>query len=165
MTKQKIFHFQLISLLFFSFFSFGLYANATLSELRVNYEVQPLGIDVETPRFSWQMHSDDDQRGLQQVAYQIVVQNEQNETVWDTKQVASGISLGIPYKGKALSATTRYTWTVTVWTNTDQKASSASWFETGLMNPDPNLAAWDGADWIGGSDEDMILAQSLFFCF
>lgn len=165
MTKRKTFHFQLISSLIFIFLSFGVYAHATLTELRVNYEVQPLGIDIETPRFSWQMQSDDDQRGLQQVAYQIVVQNEQNETVWDTKQVASGISLGIPYKGKALAATTRYTWTVTVWTNTDQKINSSSWFETGLMNPDPNLAAWDGANWIGENDKDMILHSHYFSVF
>ncbi len=31
---------------------------------------------------------------------------------------------------------------------------ASSWFETGLMNP--SQTAWDGAEWIGGSNKDLV---------
>lgn len=160
--KTTFFFFLLLTL---SLFSTSSMAQTELKALRVNYEVQPIGIDAKTPLFSWQLHNDDDQRGLQQIAYQIIVKNEKQETVWDTKQIASGTALAIPYEGKPLAATTRYNWTVNVLTNIGQYFSQSSWFETGLMNSDPNLSAWDGATWIGGDDEDMILHSHYFSVF
>ncbi len=144
----------LISALLISLTTF---AKTSLEELQVDYQTTPLGIDISTPHFSWRMASDVSTRGLFQEAYQIMVRDESDQVVWATDKVESGLSLSIPYAGKSLEATTRYTWTVTVWTNTGEKASASSWFETGLMNPDPNLSAWDGATWIGGGDEDMVL--------
>jgi alpha-L-rhamnosidase len=44
-----------------------------------------------------------------------------------------------------------------VWNRGGASSSASSWFETGLMNPDPGLAAWGGATWIGGGDEDLVL--------
>lgn len=150
-TNQVLF----IGLLFLSFGT-SAFAKTSLGELQVNYQAMPLGIDVKTPYFSWQMTNDEAVRGLQQAAYQIVVKDENNQLVWDSKKITSGKSLGIPYLGESLEATTRYTWTLTAWTNTQEEISAKSWFETGLMNPNPNLAAWDGANWIGGGEEDLV---------
>jgi alpha-L-rhamnosidase len=133
------------------------FAKLSLSDLQTDYQTTPLGIDVEKPRFSWQMSGETSDYGVYQTAYQIVVTNEDGKNVWTSEKINSGTSLGILYAGAALEATTRYTWTVTVWTNQDEKLTASSWFETGLMNPDPNLSAWDGATWIGGDDEDMVL--------
>ncbi|TCN25397.1 family 78 glycoside hydrolase catalytic domain [Mesobacillus foraminis] len=134
-----------------------------VTNLMVDHTSTPLGIDVEKPSFSWQM--DSDRRGASQTAYQVVVKDSKNKVVWDTKKVQSDVSVGIRYAGKDLKATTRYNWTVTVWDESNKKASSTSWFETGLMNPDPNLSGWDGASWIGGDDEDLVLYSQYLSVF
>jgi alpha-L-rhamnosidase len=147
-------------------FSFCRIANATLLDnLMVEYTQTPLGIDVKNPRFSWQMTAPAGERQYLQTAYQIVVKDPQGAVVWDTRKVADGASLGIIYTGITLSATTRYTWTVTVWDQTGAAASASSWFETGLMNPDPGLSAWDGAQWIGGGPEDLVLQSHFLSVF
>lgn len=130
-------------------------ANIALNQLQVNYQATPLGIDTPIPQFSWQMKALDAKRGYSQTAYQIVVSNAKNQVVWDTKKVNSALSHGIEYAGSGLQPTTRYQWKLTVWDNTGKPTTTNSWFETGLMNP--SIAAWSGANWIGGSDDDMVL--------
>lgn len=130
-------------------------ALSSIGNLMVEYSTTPMGIDVAAPRFSWQMISPEGQRGFLQRAYQVEVRNSSGEVVWDSKKVERGVSIGIRYAGSPLEATTRYNWTVTVWDQNGDAASDKSWFETGLMNPDQS--AWDGAQWIGGSAEDMVL--------
>lgn len=99
---------QLLSPSFFTLFlmllcsfqvSFG---QAEPSMLQVEYEANPLGIDVHQPRFSWQMQAADAQRGQRQSAYQIVVTDEAGKTVWDSQKVNSDVSLAIEYAGSAL---------------------------------------------------------------
>ena len=128
-----------------------------IHNLQVEYAQTPLGIDVKGPRFSWQMTGSEGERNLNQAAYQIVVKDMKSNLVWDTKKVSDNKSLGIVYAGSAIKATTRYNWTVTVWDQKGASSSGSSWFETGLMNPDPALSAWDGATWIGGSNDDLVL--------
>jgi alpha-L-rhamnosidase len=135
----------------------GATSPAEPTHLRVEYSATPLGIDVEAPRFSWQMRAPEGRRGYSQSAYQIVVADPDGVPVWDTGKVASDVSLAIPYGGPALQPATRYAWSVTVWDQDGATAFGASWFETGLMNPDPDLGAWDGATWIGGGDDDLVL--------
>ena len=130
-------------------------ANISIQNLRVDYQTQPLGIDITNPHFSWEMRALDAQRGYAQKAYQIVVTDPNNQVVWDSKKVNSDISHGIEYVGTPLKATTRYVWKVTVWDNFNKENSANSWFETGLMNP--NISAWSGAKWIGGGDDDLVL--------
>jgi alpha-L-rhamnosidase len=140
-----------------------LFANFTLQNLKTNYQTTPLGTDLTTPQFSWQMQASDNKRGYKQVAYQIVVTDEQAKTVWNTQKVTSDIAHAIQYAGEALKPTTRYTWKLTVWDNFGSMASASSWFETGFLNP--KIDAWSGADWIGGGDEDLVFHspyQSIF---
>lgn len=124
-----------------------------ISTLKVEYQQTPIGIDEYKPRFSWQMQSENNQRQLAQVAYRILVENENGVKVWDSKKVKTNSSLNIEYAGEKLEPSTRYSWTVYVWDNKSNKISNSSWFETGLMNPD--ISAWDGAKWIGGNDQDI----------
>ena len=44
-----------------------------------------------------------------------------------------------------------------MWTQAGVTATATSWFETGLMDPAPGLAAWGGAKWIGGGADDLVL--------
>ena len=128
-----------------------------IDNLQVEYSTTSIGIDVATPRFSWQMKAPAGKIGYEQTKYQIEVKNAKGGVVWNTGKVTGGESLGIAYAGSPLVAATRYNWTVTVWDQTNAGASANSWFETGLMNPDPKLSAWDGATWVGGGDEDLVL--------
>jgi len=130
-------------------------AQTKIQGLMVESETSPLGIDVSKPRFSWQLAST--KRGVSQTAYRIEVTDSAKKTVWDSGKVASGESLNIQYVGGELKPVTRYQWKVTVWDQNGKQLSNSSFFETGLMDPDPNLSAWDGANWIGGSDNDLVL--------
>lgn len=129
----------------------------SIINLRVEYLKEPLGIDVKIPRFCWQMVAPIGKRCYVQTAYKIVVKASKGNVAWDTTKVKSDRSLNILYAGSVLEKTTRYNFKVTVWDQDEVSASESSWFETGLMNANPNLSGWDGASWIDGSDEDMVL--------
>ncbi len=123
--------------------------------LKTEYAETPLGIDVEKPRFSWQMQSGE--QGARQAAYRIVVTDDSRQTVWDSGKVGSTASLNIGYEGALLKPSTRYTWQVTVWDGKKKQHTSASWFETGLMSRDGAYEGWSGARWIGGGTDDLVL--------
>ena len=132
---------------------FAVFAQTTIEKLQVEYQSTPLGIDIEIPRFSWQMVTGDNNREAFQTAYQIQVTNEKGVLVWDSGKVESDSSLGIRYAGEKLRPTTKYDYLIKVWNQDSTAITNSSWFETGLLNP--NISAWSGAQWIGGSDEDL----------
>lgn len=149
-----------ICLLFFILINSLSSAAATsfrLKKLQVEYATTPLGIDVEKPRFSWQMDGGTDERGLAQTARQIIVTDEAGTQVWDSHKITDDKSLNIEYAGLSLRAATRYLWTVRVWDNKNREVSASSWFETGLMSSDRAYQGWSDAKWIGGGDDDRML--------
>jgi len=125
-----------------------------INNLTIEYTTTPLGIDVQAPRFAWQMQAPDGERGYYQTAYQIEVTSPAGEKVWDSGKVNENTALAVIYQGSELQASSRYNWTVTVWDQNNKEHSASSWFETGLMNTD--ISAWDGAQWIGGGDDDLV---------
>lgn len=122
-------------------------AQVSLTKLQVEYQEQPLGMDENKPRFSWQMQSNSASRGDKQSAYRIRVKDEKQNLVWDSQKVKSDISIGISYAGKTLAARQKYTWQVQVWDQKNQLVSANSSFETGLLN-----SGWNDAQWIGSND-------------
>lgn len=133
------------------------HAALALQNLTVEYRATPLGIDAARPRFAWQWSSSPQERGIVQAAYRLVVRDPRGRAVWDSGRVASPSSDNIRYAGATLSPATRYSWTVTAWDRSGRSASASSWFETGLMDASPDSPAWSGAQWIGGSSEDLPL--------
>lgn len=129
----------------------------SIKKLKVEYAEMPLGIDVEKPRFSWQMVVPDTERGYSQKAYQIIVTDEKGSLVWDSGKVSSDLSLNIEYAGAPLQPATCYFWTVNVWNQRGEQSSETSWFETGLMSKTSPYEGWSGAKWIGGGDKDRML--------
>lgn len=135
-------------------FSLTLFAGCTkitqINNLQTEYQVNPLGIDVAQPRFSWQMQSEE--YGARQTAYRVVVAVSQDDLndghyLFDTDKVESDISVGIEYKGETLAPQTRYFWKVMVWNEKNEMSEShPAWFETGLMG-----SGWDDAEWIGSA--------------
>lgn len=143
-----------LSLLFLGSNAHALTANnIIIKNLKTEYTVTPLGIDVLKPRFSWQMEAKS--AGAAQKAYQITVTDEAGNTVWNSGKITDDRSLNIRYQGRPLTARTRYNWTLKVWDLQNQMHTATSWFETGLMNS--VVGAWNGARWIGGGDEDLVL--------
>lgn len=131
-------------------------AKATgITNLKVNYRINPVGIDDAIPVFSWQMSSDEKDKS--QSAYRIRVwehgtedeeitnkSREISNYVWDSGKVESGLSVCISYEGEELKPQTRYDWTVEVWDEEDKNDTSeeAAYFETGLMGDFPEEAHW-----------------------
>ncbi|MEO7496901.1 MAG: family 78 glycoside hydrolase catalytic domain [Massilia sp.] len=135
----------------------GLAASAGLVDLKVEYAHTPMGIDIERPRFSWQMLAPAQAKGKRQSAYALVVKDQAGEVVWKTGKVSKAESLNIEYAGLPLAPARRYNWSVEVWDENDRPQHAASWFETGLSTSDGALAGWSGAKWIGGGDQDLPL--------
>lgn len=133
------------------------FSQTPVEDLTVEYLEIPLGIDIATPRFSWKMQTGLNKTGQSQTAYQIIVSNESNTITWDSGKIASDTSLAISYEGEMLAPRTRYSWVVNVWDEFGTQSTATSWFETGLMDENPNSERWNGAQWIGGDDQDMVL--------
>ena len=89
-------------------------AKTGIKDLRVENMSNPLGLNTDKPRFSWQITSD--KKDVIQTAYQIVVSSDGGE-VWNSGKVASAEQLWIPYQGQQLKSGTFCTWRVKVFTN------------------------------------------------
>jgi hypothetical protein len=61
-------------------------AFAIVNNLKVEYSTNPLGIDVKTPHFSWQMATKLGERNVNQTAYQVVVKDPSGQEVWGHKK-------------------------------------------------------------------------------
>ena len=105
----------------------------SVGELQVDYAADPLGIDDTHPSLSWKLHSQVNNE--QQTAYRVLVASDPsrltpgNADVWDSGQIATGDSVGIPYGGPALRSAQRYVWTVQVW---DAHGTPSAWSAAGF---------------------------------
>jgi alpha-L-rhamnosidase len=127
------------------------YAQVSVTNLRCEMLVNPLGIDIKDPRFSWQLNSD--QRNVQQTAYQIIISsseqklNNDDGDVWNSGKQNSSQSIHINYAGKPLRSATKYFWKVKVFTNKGEALTTeTAFFSTGLLNSDDWKAKWIGYD-------------------
>lgn len=120
-------------------------AQSEIKNLRTEYLKNPIGIDIKTPRFSWELFSNE--RGVEQTAYEITVSTDKagKNSIWTSGKIESGKSVNIKYTGTALSPSTCYYWNVDVWDNKNSKIKSneTAFFETGLMD-----SGWGDAKWI-----------------
>ena len=82
----------IVSIVWFGFITPFSLAQFEVSGLKTEYRHTPLGIDVEHPRFSWQMTVPNGKRGAVQSAYRLNVLDESGEVVWDSGQISSAIS-------------------------------------------------------------------------
>ena len=120
----------------------------------------PIGVDTQTPVFSWQMQSD--KIGAGQTAYQLVVTDMDGNTMWDSGTVESGESTNIKYEGETLQPKTKYQWMVTV-TDEDGEIwqSETNTFETSFL--DTTYESWGDAHWIGSSKKNLDAAAANLF--
>lgn len=121
----------------------------SVQSLTCEYQINPLGIDVSNPRFSWILSSD--VRGQTQSAYELIVSTDIREikkgigSAWTAGKVETNQSIHVTYRGEPLESFTRYYWRVRVY-DKDGKVSPWSeinWFETAVMTD----GDWQG-NWI-----------------
>jgi alpha-L-rhamnosidase len=127
--------------------------------LRVAHSERPLAVEDVSPSFGWRMTSD--LVGQEQSAYRIKVAKTDGKQVWDSGKVNSGLSNNISYGGETLEPETAYIWQLTVWDAEGKRFSQSSTFETGLMDPD--IAAWEGAQFIGSNSLTLDASSALLF--
>ena len=110
------------------------------SKLRTEYQINPIGIDIAQPRFSWQVLSD--KRDVMQTGYRIQFSKtpDFSDIFHDTDFVSGSLSSQIEYVGPELTPFQRLYWRVMVnTTQEDSPFSNPAFFETGLMD-----AKWEG---------------------
>jgi alpha-L-rhamnosidase len=108
------------------------------TDLKVEYLVNPLGVDTSTPRFFWVDHHK--QKDQQQTAYQIeVLQN------WDSGKIFSNQTAHVFYNGSTpLRSNTVYQWRVKWW---DKQGTASDWselanFHIGLLKQEEWKGKW-----------------------
>lgn len=134
------------------FFIFLVFEKKVISQnepanLKCEYLVNPVGIDIQNPRFTWQMVSGE--RGAGQSAWSIVVNTDSAQValgkgaVWESGTVKSPIIPAV-YKGPFLHSMTKYFWSVKVQDNNGRWSgiSKVASFETGIKDTE-----WKG-NWI-----------------
>ena len=122
----------------------------TVTGLRTDGRVNPLGIGLTDPSFSW--YNTATGRGVEQTGYEVEVSTD-GAVIWSTGRVNTDKQLNVAYDGPALTDQSRYTWKVRTWDNRGNESpwSDSAWFETGLTN-------WTGG-WIGAPSADPELAR------
>jgi len=123
-------------------------SGVSVAELRTEYAVNPVGIDVRQPRFSWQLRSA--ARGVVQSAYQVQVASTElalqraRGLAWDSGVVRSADSVHVAYGGPALTSSARCYWRVRVWdgANAVSAWSQPAYWEMGLLQPSDWTASW-----------------------
>ncbi len=152
--------------LLLSFVSIAGYSKATVSFLKCEYQVNPVGIGVAQPRLSWQIVSPEND--FMQQAYEIRVAETQgnlssaSKLLWATGKVISSESVNIAYGGPSAKSKQRVWWQVRIW---DPKNRATAWsepayWEMGLLAE----ADWK-ASWIrlGEEQDNLVSRPSQYF--
>jgi alpha-L-rhamnosidase len=119
----------------------------TVKNLRCEYKVDPLGIDVRKPRLSWELVSAE--RGVLQTSYEIRVASSEAELAkgkftWESGKQSSDASNQVEYSGLALESRKIYYWQVRVADNHEHLSewSKPAHWEMGLLEPADWKAKW-----------------------
>ena len=104
--------------------------------LKTEYLINPIGIDIRHPRLMWNCEG-----GTKQTAYRIVAKTDE-QIVWDSGKVSSD-SMHADYPND-LASRQRVEWNATLWDETDSKVESSetAFFETGLLSASDFRAKW-----------------------
>ncbi len=120
------------------------------ARLRCEYRVNPEGIDINLPRLSWILESNE--RGQMQTAYQVLVASSKKKInsdigdLWDSGKVNSDQSVHVVYSGKLLQSRMRCYWKVRIW---GKKGVRSSWSQSAQWSMGLIKSADWKADWIG----------------
>ncbi|WP_339830953.1 family 78 glycoside hydrolase catalytic domain [Paenibacillus sp. FSL R7-0272] len=106
-----------------------------ISDLRCEYRLNPIGLDVKSPRLSWKLESD--RRNCIQASYHVQLSHTPDFAViiWDSQELTSDQSVHVELEGFQPAARTRYFYRVQVWDTFENSSgwSDAAYFEMGRM--------------------------------
>ncbi len=115
-----------------------------VQDLRTEYQKNPIGIDVNHPRISWKLTSNN--RNVMQTSYriQIALDDSFENILWDSQRVTSDQSNFITLNEITLTSRTRYYYRVKVTDNheNDSEWSNVNYFEMGLLAKEDWIADW-----------------------
>ncbi len=122
-----------------------------LTNLRVEYQKNPMGIDIENPRLSWEILSD--KQNTKQTAFEILFAEstenivQEKDLLWKLK-VNSDQSIHNEYKGPGLESQQKIYWKVRVWDNHGRESdwSEIAFWEMGLLTETDWKAKWIEGD-------------------
>jgi len=124
-------------------------------EMRCEYLIDPLGIDVTKPRLSWQLKATDaNRRGQRQSAYEVLVASTMallekgRGDLWNSGTVASDQSVHVVYDGEPLTSGMACFWKVRVKDETGvvSRWSAPARWTMGLLSKNDWSAKWIGTD-------------------
>lgn len=115
-------------------------------ELRCEYRINPVGLDVTNPRISWKLRSDE--RAVMQSAYEIEVAEEQDfhTVLWESGKVISEQSVHVELDGLNVVSRKRYHYRIRVRSTSGDNSgwSEPAYFETGILDNTEWRAEWIG---------------------
>ncbi|MEP1894051.1 MAG: family 78 glycoside hydrolase catalytic domain, partial [Cyclobacteriaceae bacterium] len=121
----------------------------SVSDLKTESLSNPEGIDTATPKFSWNILSEE--RNVTQTAYQILVASSpeiltlDSADLWNSGKIETNQMLHVPYLGAKLQSKEKCYWMVKVWTNKGYTQwSERGYFSVALLY----FKDWSGR-WIG----------------
>ena len=124
-----------------------------LTNLKCEYLINPLGIDVTSPRLSWKIEAvSNSVYNQKQKAYQILVASspdklsEEKADLWNSGKIQSDANAQLPYQGKQLTSEQRCYWKVKVWNNENDYTpwSDVAFWSMGLLQVTDWKAKWIG---------------------
>jgi len=123
----------------------------SITDLKCENKVNPLGIENKNPRLNWVLKSAE--RDQIQTAYRVLVSDNIASlklnigNIWDSKKVISDKSILVDFNGRPLQAAKKYFWKVKVWNRQGIESpwSNDATFSTGLFTD----SDWSNAHWIG----------------
>lgn len=114
--------------------------------LSCEYGTDPVGIDTEVPRLSWNISTPE--RNWMQFAYQVLVSSDSSGLsvnkghIWNSGKVQSGDCLYVRYRGLPLKSQQKYWWKVRVW---DRNGAASAWSRPAYWT----MGMVDSAGWKG----------------
>ena len=123
-------------------------AQNQIANLLCEYQVNPIGIEVEKNRFSWQIVSR--QNNVKQTAYEIRVATTKanlanpKKLLWTSNKLISDQSTNVEYQGPVLSSGQRAYWQVRIWDHKNQVSewSEVAFWEMGILETQEWTAHW-----------------------
>lgn len=128
-----------------------------VTNLRCEYAIDPLGIDLAQPRLFWRVESDE--RDQRQTAWQVIVASSAEALaadrgdLWDSGRVESDRTTHVRYAGAPLRSSQQVFWKVRAW---DRDRLPTAWSEPqtwtmGLLAPGDWGGRWIVAPWTSES--------------
>lgn len=140
-------------------------ANATvsLSDLRCEFMVDPVGINADSPRLSWKLKSN--AQNEKQTAFEVLAASSEalltpeKADLYSSGKIEGDWSHLFPYVGKRPDGLEKVFWKVRVW---DKNGEVSEWSPTASWSYGPDSEAdWKNAQWIS-MDTEYLSGQKAF---